>query len=255
MPRSGTTLVEQILSRHPLVFAAGETNDGGRLIARLPGLLGAAEGYPRCVARLDRATAQDRGRRVPAQAIAARGGEAARVTDKSPLDYLYLGLLAALFPRARVIHCRRDARDVCLSCYFQYFRSGGFAWDLGDTGRYYRPYERLMDHWRAVLPVEPLEVVYEDLVADQEAVSRRMVAFCGLAWDERCLAFHESRRPVHTASKLQVRRPIYTTSVGRWRHYEAPSQAVVGRAGDELNGCAVGRFLLPDYCHRQSVGL
>jgi tetratricopeptide (TPR) repeat protein len=219
MPRSGTTLVEQILSRHPQVFAAGETNDGGRLVARLPELLGGAEGYPRCIERLDPTAARTLAGEY-LQAIAARSGDAARVTDKSPLNYLYLGLLAALFPRARVIHCRRDPRDVCLSCYFQYFGRAGFAWDLGDAGRYYRTYQRLMDHWRDVLPVHPLEVVYEDLVAHQEAVSRQMVAFCGLPWDERCLTFYESRRPVHTASKLQVRRPIYATSVGRWRRYE-----------------------------------
>ena len=126
-----------------------------------------------------------------------------------------------MFPRARVIHCRRDPRDVCLSCYFQYFQKWNVAWDLGVLGRYFRTYERLMDHWRKVLRVRLFEVDYEDLVANQESVSRDLVAFCGLEWDDRCLSFHESRRLVQTASKLQVRRPLYTTSVGRWRRYEA----------------------------------
>jgi tetratricopeptide (TPR) repeat protein len=220
MPRSGTTLVEHILACHPQVFGAGELDEVSRLVAGLPARLGATEDYPQCAARLDqrvaRAMAQDY-----LQELSRRGGQAARVTDKAPLTYLHLGLLAVLFPRARVIHCRRDPRDVCVSCYFQYFRRADFAWDLGDLGRYYRAYERLMEHWRAVLPVEMLDVVYEDLVAHQEDVSRRLVAFCGLPWDDRCLTFYESRRPVQTASKLQVRRPIYTTSVGRWRRYEA----------------------------------
>jgi hypothetical protein len=153
--------------------------------------------------------------------LSRRGGRAVRVIDKQGLNYFHLGLLAAMFPRARVIHCRRDPRDVCLSCYFQQFREVNFAWDLGDLGRYYRQYERLMDHWRAVLPVRPLEIVYEELVANPEAVSRQLVAYCGLDWDDRCLAFHESPRAVQTMSKLQVRQPIFTTSVGRWRRYEA----------------------------------
>jgi tetratricopeptide (TPR) repeat protein len=243
MPRSGTTLVEQILSRHPRVFAAGELKDISRLVANLPTLLGAPEGYPRCISRLDQSSIRTMASEY-LQAITTRAGEAGgigvspvsgggavRLTDKAPLSYLHLGLLAALFPRARVIHCRRDPRDVCLSCYFQYFRRTEFAWDLGDLGRYYRAYERLMDHWRAVLPVAPLDVVYEDLVACQETVSRQLVAFLGLPWDERCLAFYESRRPVQTASKLQVRRPIYTTSVGRWRHYEAHLKPLLDALG------------------------
>jgi tetratricopeptide (TPR) repeat protein len=221
MPRSGTTLVEQILASHPQMFGAGELTGGNRLADELTARLGAPEGYPRCLDRLDAATARATAGDYAHQ-LAWRGGEAARVSDKGPLNYLYLGLLAALYPRARVIHCRRDPRGVCLSCYFQYFREDmDFTWDLGDLGRYYRAYERLMDHWRAVLPLRTLDVVYEDLATHQEAVSRQLVAFCGLDWDQRCLAFHENRRPVQTASKLQVRKPMYTTSIGRWRHYAA----------------------------------
>ena len=220
IPRSGTTLVEHILARHPQVFGAGELQEVARLVTELPARLGTPEDYPRCVDHLDQRVAQAMAQDY-VQEISRRGGQAVRVTDKAPLTYLHLGLLAVLYPRARVIHCRRDPRDVCLSCYFHYFRRADFAWDLGDLGRYYRACERLMEHWRAVLPVQMLDVVYEDLVAHQEAVTRQLVAFCGLQWDDRCLTFYESRRPVQTASKLQVRRPIYTTSVGRWRRYEA----------------------------------
>ena len=219
MPRSGTTLVEQILSRHPLVFGAGELREVSRLVDGLPARLGSQERYPQCVDHLHQPAARAMAEEY-LQEISRRGGKATRVTDKAPLTYLHLGLLAVLYPRARVIQCRRDPRDVCLSCYFQYFQRAHFAWDLGDLGRYYRAYERLMDHWRAVLPVPLLDVVYEEVVAHQEAESRRLVAFCGLPWDDRCLRFYESRRPVQTASKLHVRRPIYTTSVGRWRRYE-----------------------------------
>jgi tetratricopeptide (TPR) repeat protein len=216
MPRSGTTLVEQILAQHPLVHAAGERKD----IARIADAL--AEGdrtYPECVALLDRETVRRAAKRYT-ESWQALEQAIECVTDKMPLNFLHLGLIAALFPRARVVHCRRDPRDICVSCYCQYFRELDFTWDLADLGNYYREYERLMAYWREVLPLRMMDVVYEDLVADQEGVSRRLVEFCGLAWDDRCLAFHESRRPVQTVSKLQVRRPLYASAVGRWRRYE-----------------------------------
>jgi hypothetical protein len=144
-----------------------------------------------------------------------------RITDKMLLNFLHLGLIALLFPQARVIHCRRDPLDTCVSCFFQNFRGLTFTLDLADLGNYYRDYERLMDHWRRALPLPMFKVVYEDLVASPEDVSRRLIDFCGLPWDERCLRSHESSRPVRTVSKLQVRQPIYSSSVGRWRRYES----------------------------------
>ncbi len=219
MPRSGTTLVEQVLSQHPQVFGAGELPDVARLAETLPSHLGAPEAYPGCLARLDGQSAQGLAERH-LQRLARLGGAALRVSDKMPTNFLHLGLIATLFPGARVLHCRRDALDTCLSGYLQYFRGMNFTYDLADLGEYYRQYERLMAHWRAVLPLPLLDVSYEEMVASQEEVSRRIVAFCGLGWDERCLAFHESPRPVHTMSMLQVRRPIYASSVGRWKRYE-----------------------------------
>jgi tetratricopeptide (TPR) repeat protein len=220
MPRSGTTLVEQVLSHHPEVVGAGELPYVRRLVAGLPELFGPEARYPECMARLDAATLRDLGQTYLSK-LTDLGGQARRVTDKAVDLLMYLGLLATLYPRARVIYCRRDPRDTCLSCFFQYFRGLNFAWDLEDLGRCYRDRERLMSHWRAVVPMPILEVVYEDLVANQETVSRRLIEFCGLPWDERCLRFHENRRPVKTSSVLQVRQPIYATSVGRWRHYQA----------------------------------
>ncbi len=138
-----------------------------------------------------------------------------------PDNFLCLGIIALLFPRARVIHCRRDPRDVCLSCYCQNFKIAPYSHSLEDLALYYREYERLMAHWQRVLPMRQMEVRYEDLVTRQEEISRELIAFCGLEWQDRCMAFHANPRPVSSASVLQVRRPIYTTSVGRWKHYAA----------------------------------
>jgi tetratricopeptide (TPR) repeat protein len=218
MPRSGSTLVEQILSQHSQVHGAGELKDVSRLVAELPAKLAAMDPFPECLARLKAATAQELGEAHLRQ-LTRRGGSAARITDKMLDNFLYLGLLAVLFPRARVIHCTRDPRDVCLSCFFQFFKGLSFTWDLDDLGRHYRGYERLMAHWRAVLPLQMLDVAYEDLVTDLESVSRRLIAFCGLPWEDRCLRYQENQRLVQTMSRVQVRQPIYTSSVGRWERY------------------------------------
>ena len=223
MPRSGTTLVEQIAASHPAVFGAGERDDIGAI---------AGPHFPVGTAELDAAAAGDLAR-AHLERIKGAAGAALRMTDKTPVNFLYLGLIATLFPGARVIHCRRQAPDVCLSCYFQNFAAGlPWATDLDDLGRYYRAYRRIMDHWRRVLPLTVLDVDYEDLVAAPDAGSRRIVDFLGLPWDDACLAFHNSRRTVRSAANWQVRRPVYATSVGRWKAYE-PS---LGPLLDALDG-------------------
>ena len=153
--------------------------------------------------------------------LARIGGTAIRVIDKSPDNALHLGLIALLFPQARVIHCRRDPLDVCLSCYFQHFTKVDYSWSLEDLGFYHREHERIMTHWQGLQPLRLFEVRYEDLVSHQEKVSRDLIAFCGLEWEDRCLDFHKNRRPVQTVSAVQVRRPMYASSIGRWRHYSA----------------------------------
>ena len=154
-------------------------------------------------------------------ALAAISPDAKRVTDKMPMNFQNLGLIALLFPNATFIHCRRDPIDTCLSCYFQRFgRHLDFSYSLENLAAYYRGYRQLMDHWRRTLPVKMLEVDYEETVADQEAVSRRLVAYCGLEWDDRCLQFHKTERAIRTASVWQARQPIYKSSVERWRRYE-----------------------------------
>jgi tetratricopeptide (TPR) repeat protein len=220
MPRSGTSLTEQILSSHPRVFGAGELGDITRMAGEVAASVGGQRDYRLGVRRLTQ-------ERVDALAgsylarLAELDSEAARVTDKLPQNYQHLGLIALLFPQAKVIHCLRDPRDVCLSIYFQNFAEGHtYAHNLEWLGLYYRQYQRLMEYWRGVLDISMLEMRYEELVADQEGMSRQLIEFIGLDWDERCLAFHKTERLVVTPSHEQVRRPLYTSSVGRWRHYE-----------------------------------
>jgi len=209
MPRSGTSLTEQILASHPSVFGAGElrfwddaytaiTREVGGVVARLPGL------------------ARDYLARVRAVA-----GGRARVIDKMPANFLYLGLIHAAFPRARILHMQRHPLDTCVSIYFQnFFNMGPYANDFGNLAHYYEQYLRVMAHWRAVLPAGALlEVPYEELLKDQEGWTRRMLDFLGVPWDAKCLDFHETERVVITASRWQVRQRLNSSSAGRWRNY------------------------------------
>jgi Flp pilus assembly protein TadD len=213
MPRSGTSLVEQIIASHPTAEGAGEPDywlqaarahqsevRGGTLGDPVKRQL--AEDYLRVLERL-----------CP---------DATRIVDKTPTNSDYVGLLHCIFPNARIIRMVRNPIDTCLSCYFQHFSTGmTFTMDLADLADYYRTHQRVMRHWLRVLPPEAiLEVPYEDLVADQEAWTRKILDFIGLEWDERCLAFHETERTVTTASAWQVRQKMYKQSVERWRNYE-----------------------------------
>jgi tetratricopeptide (TPR) repeat protein len=218
MPRSGTSLVEQILASHPDVHGAGELRWMKQFADDLPAASGDGQ-YPECLAGLNAATARGLGARY-IERLRRLGRGKPRITDKMPMNFHHLGLIATLWPRAPIIHCRRDARDVCWSCYFQNFRDVPFACDLRQLAAYHRQYERLMRHWRAVPPIPILDVCYEELTAEPERVSREIVAFCRLPWHDGCLEFHRTPRVVRTASNLQVRRPIYRTSVGYWRNYE-----------------------------------
>jgi hypothetical protein len=221
MPRSGTTLVEQILASHREVRAGGELEVMSKIVSDLPGLLGNPAPFPECLGGLTRRNIEQPARRYIA-ALAEIGQGAARVTDKLPHYFLSLGLIDLLLPSARVVHCIRDPRDTCLSNYFiQMNANHPYTASLEHLGHYYRIYQRLMAHWRSVLRIRMHEVRYEELVSNPEEEIRRLLDFCGLAWDEGCLNFHENRRPVATPSYNQVRRPIYNQSVQRWRHYEA----------------------------------
>jgi tetratricopeptide (TPR) repeat protein len=235
MPRSGTTLVEQILASHPAVFGAGEREDFMQEVERTAPPDTAAPAYPEVVPSLSGEALRQLGARYLA-GVASAAPDAARITDKMPGNFAYAGLIHLALPNARIIHMRRDPIDTCLSCFSILFAVGQpQSYDLAEQGRYYRAYAALMEHWRLVLPAGVmLEVQYEDVVADLEQQARRIVAHCGLEWDDACLAFYETRRPVRTASAAQVRQNIYRTSIGRWRHYEAflqPLLAELGLAG------------------------
>lgn len=218
MPRSGTTLMEQILASHPDVHGAGELTLLRDLVADIA--VGAPEGYPHLFARLQPQDLAPVGRGYAERLCALAPGRK-RVVDKEPLNFLYCGLIHLILPNARIVHCRRNALDTCLSCYTKPFVGElGFAYDLRELGLYYRHYEMLMAHWRAVLPPERfMEVDYETLVEDLEGQGRRLTDFCGLEWNEACLTFHQTRRHVLTASAAQVREPLYRSSVGRWKSY------------------------------------
>jgi tetratricopeptide (TPR) repeat protein len=218
MPRSGTSLVEQILASHPDVFGAGELLFVSDLVAE--GHAGA--GYPGDAASLSRDTLRTFGR-LYTDRVQILAPQARRVVDKLPANFRHIGLIHLAMPGARIIHVRRDPADTCFSCYSKLFLNGlNYTYDLGELGRYHKAYEALMAHWRAVLPQGALlDVQYETLTGDLAGEARRIVAFCGLEWDARCLSFHETARPVRTLSQLQVRRPLFTTSIGRWRLYEA----------------------------------
>ena len=223
MPRSGSTLVEQILASHPSVFALGEVDDFENAIAGLRDGAGNALQFPEMFAALSAQLLRRLGASY-LQSVGAADSAAARVTDKRPANFLYAGLIHLALPKARMIHTRRDAIDTCWSCFSQRFADSGSlpcAYDLGELGRYYRAYDGLMAHWRSVLPQDVmLEVQYEDVVEDIEAQARRILVHCGLEWDPRCLDFHRTERQVRTVSVAQVRQPIYTNAVGRWRRFE-----------------------------------
>ena len=232
MMRSGTTLVEQILASHPQIHGHGELEQIRWLAQSLVERSGTGRPYPECVTAIRGPLVES----LAAEYLAALerdAGMAIRSVDKMPHNFRYLGLIALLFPAAKLIHCVRNPGDTCLSNYCQDFGiRHAFTCDLEQLGRYHRLYRRLMGHWHDVLPIPILDVPYEDLVADQEAWSRKIVDFVGVAWDARCLDYHKTDRPVLTSSFWQVRQPIYSSSIGRWRHYEKHLGPLLGVLGE-----------------------
>ena len=230
MPRSGSTLVEQILASHPAFAARGEL---GILHDAAQTAFGPLQQFePAKVPAQNRAALLDRMAAAYLASLGPAPPGVERIIDKTLGNFAFIPLIRAALPNARIIHTRRDPLDTCLSCFASHFTSVAFSYDLGELGRYYRAYESLMRHWREAMPPQTfLDVDYETLVADFETQARRIVAYCGLPWDDRCLSFHTTDRPVKTASAIQVRQPLYATSVGRWRKIDptllAPLRAAI----------------------------
>jgi tetratricopeptide (TPR) repeat protein len=220
MPRSGTTLIEQILSSHPLVEGAGELMALTDIANNYCSVKAAAP-YPEGVLRLQSSEFTDMGSEYLA-AIRRFSEDAKHITDKMPHNFLRVGLIKAILPNAKVIHCSRDPMDTCLSIYKNYFsgkESHQYAYDLHELGTYYLLYQSLMEHWEKVLPGYMYTVKYEEMINCQREETEKLLSFCGLPWDDACLAFHRTGRRVQTASAVQVRQPIYTDSVKLWQRY------------------------------------
>jgi len=232
MPRSGTTLTETILASHPDVFAAGELHDILN-IANHPKPGVNSEGFPRSMQGLTTDDLTLMGNRY-IEKLRQYAPEAKRITDKMPANFMALGLIHLMLPKAKIIHVRRNPADICLSAFTKNFNNSQYhSYDLTEMGRFYVDYARLMEHWQKVLPEGSFfNLQYEELVADPEAKSRELVEFCGLDWHEACLTPHKTERNVKTASVTQVRQPVYTSSVERWRRYEKFLQPLLDALGE-----------------------
>lgn len=218
MPRSGTSLIEQILASHPEVYGAGELPFIGNLVAELENQTEIA--YPRFISDINAGQLRELGRKY-LKMLDGLSVSARLITDKMPHNFLVLGLIHGALPGARIIHCTRDAMDTCLSIYFHNFNSNHpYSNDLANLGRYYHGYLKIMNHWRELLGEMIFEVSYEDLIHRQEPTTHALLAHCNLAWNDACLDFHKTERIVNTPSYNQVRQPIYQSSIERWRNYE-----------------------------------
>ncbi|MCH8221765.1 MAG: sulfotransferase, partial [Proteobacteria bacterium] len=236
MPRSGSSLIEQILASHPNVFAAGELSYLSDLVFSIQEVTGNKQEFPFCLDQLSAGDLSAAANTYLEKATAGMADGETRVTDKMPSNFVHLGLINLLFPQARVIHSQRHPLDIGLSCYFQNFSAMGmqFAFDLEDIGHYYRAYRRLMDHHRQAISLPMLEIVYEDLIEDFESQVRKLLEFCGLEWDPACLEFHRLERNVITSSHAQVRKPVYRDSSGRYKNYLDHLQPLIEILGDDL---------------------
>ena len=233
MPRSGSTLIEQILASHPQVHGAGELNHIEKAANMAVPLGGDLIPYPECVAAFDPASLARIGRAYIDSLPAVAQGKI-RIIDKAPGNFMHIGLIRLILPNARIIHTTRNPVDTCLSCYSKLFSSGlYFTYDLEELGRFYRGYRKLMSHWRRELPPGAMhEVSYEEVVRDLEGQARRIIDYCGLPWDGRCIEFHKTVRTVKTASAVQVRKPLFNSSIERWRKHASELAPLLRELGD-----------------------
>ena len=221
MPRSGTTLVEQIIASHPYAYGAGELNTLSEVVKNLCRQKNMGH-YPQCISGLDHDDFKRLGSAYLKNLAVYRSKNERCITNKMPHNFLYIGLIKKILPWAKVIHCKRDPMDTCFSIFKKFFtekNSHPYAYEMNELGRYYNLYSDLMKHWHNLLPDFVHDIEYEKLVMDQEEQTRKLLAYCGLPWDDACLAFHKTKRRVATASSVQVRQPMYTDSVELWKQH------------------------------------
>ena len=235
LPRSGTTLVEQILSSHGSVHGAGELESFAGVNHAIAHRFRSEKPAPDCMSLIDQETVDEFSARY-LEELRLRSRRAARVVDKLPGNFVRIGLIKTLFPNAYVVHCSRNALDTCVSLYFHYFQALTCSFNLRELGQYYLDYRHLMDHWEALFPDGIFELRYEELVRDPERASRELIDYLDLPWDERCLEFYKNTRAIMSPSNIQVRHPVYKVAVDRWKRYEKhlePLIEVVGAARGE----------------------
>lgn len=235
LPRSGTTLTEQVLASHPQCFGAGELNVLTDLATGTPDRLGNGEiSWPETASHLSKQQVQELAQDYLIDSANRAPDNVDKVVDKQPLNFWHLGLVAMAFPNARIVHCTRDIRDCGLSIFTQNFNvSQSWSTDLADIAYYWRGYQKLIQHFKEVSGLQILDVNYEDTVSDIEWQSRRLLDFIGLSWDERVLNFHQSDRAVQTPSRWQVRQPLYQSSKARWRNYQGYLEPLIKAAQTE----------------------
>jgi Tfp pilus assembly protein PilF len=237
MPRSGSTLVEQILSSHGEIYGAGEVKYLSRALGQIRDRFPSLPKFPQMMEKIAPAQLDIMAKKY-LDALSAGAGDASRITDKLLTNYFFVGLIHLLYPKAKFVNTQRDPVDTCLSGFTKLFKDDmPHSYDLAELGRYYGKYRELMEHWEKVLPEGVLTTVqYEDVVADTEKAAKTLIEFIGLDWDSRCVDFHKSERPVKTASVAQVRKPIYTTSVARWKKYGDQLQPLMDAIDGKTNG-------------------
>lgn len=233
MPRSGTTLTEQIIASHPDVHGAGEIFD----LLDIMNWRGKSGNilFPENIADCTPEKLKDIGKKY-VSGLKARNKKALRITDKMPANYFHIGLIHLAMPEAKIIHVNRNPLDTCISCFTRLFsHNQNSTYDLKELGSYYRNYKNMIDHWHEVLPKGSFyDICYEDLVADTETEAKKLIEYCDLEWDDACLEFHKNTRNIRTASVTQVRQPIYNTSIERWRKYEKYLAPLLEGLGDSF---------------------
>jgi len=235
MPRSGSTLIEQILAGHSKVYAAGELNDIKSIAAEAVKVSTVNTAYPNYLPHLEGKRYAEFAAAYLKRIASLTDGEYDRIVDKHPLNFRYIALIFLMFPNAKIIHTQRNPLDTCLSCFFQNFTRGqNYTFDLANLAGFFQDYRRFMSHWQTLFGARIYHVSYEKLLANQAGETQKLLSYCGLEFEDSCLQFHEVKRDVKTASFMQVRQPIYRSSLGRWENYREELRDLASAIGESI---------------------